>query len=132
MAMPTPPHSAQDADGTQNALVSWNYISAAAETVSDFKGFCDRKPQVCVTAHFLASTLEGKAKYSAKLVYEWASESSAEQSRKVKLPGNLAKVDQINTGSVAAEVASAAVGSSTLRIEDLIPDWHGTLQPEKG
>ena len=132
-ALPSPPQSAQDAGSQASSLVSWNYISAAAETVSDFKGFCERKPQVCVTAQYLATSLEGKAKYGAKLVYEWANESGSELNS--RLPANLAKnnkADPLTTSSVGSDVASAAMSSSTLGLEDLIPEWRGTLQPEKG
>jgi hypothetical protein len=130
MAMPSPPQSAQDLSG--GSLASWSYISAAAETVSDFKNFCERKPQVCVTAKYLAGNLETKAKYSAKMVYEWANESANVQPKRTKLPDNLAKADEINTGTAEAKLAMTSNGTSTLRIEDLIPEWRGTLQPEKG
>jgi Family of unknown function (DUF5330) len=125
MAMPSPPQTSQT--GTAAPSSSWSYISAAVDTVSDFKSFCERKPDVCVTAQYLAGSIEGKAKYSAKLVYEWASESASPEQ---KLPGKLAKVDHIKTSSVGPELAAAS--TSTLRIEDLVPEWHGTLQPEKG
>ena len=132
LALPSPPHSAQDdADQTANAE-AWGYISAAVETVSDFKGFCERKPQVCVTAQYLAEGLEGKAKYNAKLIYEWANESTNEKPKLVKVPANLAKADPIRTGSADREVASAEVSGSTLRIEDLLPEWQGKKQPKKG
>jgi Family of unknown function (DUF5330) len=123
MAMPNAPHSTPD----QNGSSSWTYISAAAETVSDFKGFCDRKPQVCVTAQYLAQSLEGKAKYSAKLVYEWANESTSGKPQQVKLLDGVAKINDIKTGSIEPKLASAPT-----RIEDLIPEWRGTLLPEKG
>jgi Family of unknown function (DUF5330) len=48
------------------------YLAAAAETVADLKGFCQRNPTACSTAGAAATIVEGKAKYSAKLVYEWA------------------------------------------------------------
>jgi Family of unknown function (DUF5330) len=125
LAMPSPPQTSQT--GSAAASTSWSYFSAAADTVSDFKGFCDRKPQVCVTAQYLAGSLEGKAKYGAKLIYEWASDSS---SQAPKPGGNLAKADQIKTSATGPQLATAS--TSTLRIEDLVPEWHGTLQPEKG
>jgi hypothetical protein len=125
MAMPSPPQTSQTAVTAPST--SWSYVSAAADAVSDFKGFCERKPQVCMTAQYLASTVEGKAKYSAKLVYEWASESSSPEE---KPPAKLAKADNIKTSTVGPEFARQS--TSTLRIEDLVPEWHGTLQPEKG
>lgn len=132
VALPSQPHSALVEGGAQENLVSWNYFSAAAEAVSDFNGFCDRKPLVCVTAQSLAGVLESKAKYSVKLVYQWANESTDGQPRKAKLPGNLAKVDTIRTSSFKSAVASITTGTSTLKIEDLLPEWHGSFSAEKG
>jgi Family of unknown function (DUF5330) len=131
-AMPSQPHSAQDVNVAQLDVASWSYISAAAETVSDFKSFCDRKPQVCVTAQFLAGSLEGKAKYSAKLVYEWANVATVAPQRKVKAPAASAKVDEIRTSTFDTNEVATAVNSSTLKIEDVIPEWHGSLAAEKG
>jgi hypothetical protein len=50
------------------------YLAAAAETVADLKGFCLRNPTACSTASAAATIVEGKAKYSAKLLYEWAND----------------------------------------------------------
>jgi hypothetical protein len=131
LAMPSPPPSEHTGGVAQNTMPSssWTYISAAAETVADVKGFCARKPQVCGTAQYLAASLEGKAKYSAKLVYEWASESSSGSSY---MPQSLALADPIKTGSADVQVASSLSGNTTLRMEDLIPEWRGTIEPEKG
>jgi Family of unknown function (DUF5330) len=128
MAMPAPPESAQD----HNGLSSWGYIAAAADTFADFKGFCVRKPQVCVTAQYVAGNLESKAKYSAKLVYEWANESTAEQPPHSNLPRNMANADPIKTSSTDPKLASAEKTIAPQRIEDLLPELRGTLQPEKG
>jgi Family of unknown function (DUF5330) len=124
MAMPSPPAQVQTgAVALSYPSSSWTYIAAAADTVADFKSFCERKPQVCTTAQYLAGTLEGKAKYSAKLVYEWASETTATQ------PEILAKVaDPIKTGTVDSQMAASLSANSTLRIEDLIPEWRGTIK----
>ncbi len=127
LAMPSPPQTSQTAAVTPSS--SWTFITAAADTFSDFKGFCDRKPQVCVTAQYLAVSVEGKAKYSAKLLYEWASESTPPA---LQGAAELAKVDPIKTSALGPELASIQKGTSTLHIEDLVPEWHGTLLPEKG
>ena len=132
LALPSPPQLPEDAAGIKVGTNSWAYIAAAAETVSDFKGFCERKPQVCVTAQYLASGLEGKAKYNAKLLYEWANESSQDKSKLVKVPQNLANADPIRTSGVERVIASVGTSSSTLRIDDLLPEWQGKKQPKKG
>jgi Family of unknown function (DUF5330) len=55
------------------------YLAAAAETVADLRGFCQRNPNACATAGVVAGMVEGKAKYSAKLVYEWANDGNPVQ-----------------------------------------------------
>ena len=50
-------------------------VAAAAETMADVKGFCERRPQACSTGHYLAVTFEGKARYAVKLAYEWADQA---------------------------------------------------------
>src|SRR5206468_10699727 len=77
--MPSPPQEA-----TRGSLLSWSsdvsapqVINAASRTVSDMGDFCGRQPIVCETAGFIATKLEAKAKYSAKLIYEWANEASS-------------------------------------------------------
>ena len=131
LVLPSPPQLTQDGARLPAAAESWGYISAAAETVSDFKSFCERKPSVCVTAQYLAVSIEGKAKYNAKLIYEWANESISEKPKLTKVPVNLAKADPIRTSSSDREVASAKISGSTLRIEDLLPEWQGQRTLEK-
>lgn len=122
MAMPSPPAQLQSgATALATPSTSWTYIAAAADTVADLKSFCERKPQVCSTAQYLAGSLEGKAKYSAKLVYEWANSSAS-------APQSLANADPIRTGSVEVKMATSTPANSTLRIEDLIPEWRGTIK----
>ncbi len=80
-ALPTPPASLPEVDAPLQSF-TFATISAAAETITDFKSFCARRPQACVTGQYLVATLEGKAKYSAHLLYEWA--NSAVQTAHVK------------------------------------------------
>ena len=132
LAMPSPPATVQTTQMAQAMAdsTSWTYIAAAADTVADMKSFCERKPQVCITARYIAVTMEGKAKYSAKIIYEWASESTGGQT--ALMPKNLAAADPINTGTVQVKLRGTLAENSTLKIEDLVPEWHGTLSPDKG
>ena len=132
LAMPSPPATVQSNQMAQAMAdsTSWTYIAAAADTVADMKSFCERKPQVCITARYIAVTMEGKAKYSAKIIYEWASESTGGQT--ALMPKNLAAADPINTGTVQVKLRGTLAENSTLKIEDLVPEWHGTLTPDKG
>src|SRR6476620_210660 len=47
-------------------------FAAALGAVDDVSGFCTRQPTVCNTAHGLLFTLEAKAKYGLRLLYQWA------------------------------------------------------------
>ena len=71
-ALPSPPaiESVVGEPSLQASTVAT--LSAATETVADARSFCERRPQVCVTGLYLYSKVEAKAKYSAKLAYEWA------------------------------------------------------------
>jgi hypothetical protein len=89
--MPSPPPSATDAAGAA-PVSSFAYLAAAAETVADMRSFCQRNPNVCVTAGAVAQTLEGKAKYSAKLVYEWANEAQG-NGHPAALPDDMADLE---------------------------------------
>ena len=76
-ALPTPPPT-----GLQGAQVqpveqqagpgTFAYVAAASDTFADVSSFCQRRPMACDVAHYIAVTAQTKAKYSAKIVYEWA------------------------------------------------------------
>lgn len=106
-------------------------MAAAAETFSDLRGFCARRPGVCETAGKLAVTMEGKAKYSAKLIYEWANDASQGEPRRSVLPPDLAEADPIATGTMNGDMAEAGT-QSTLTLSDLIPEWKAPPKPKKG
>ena len=95
--MPTPPDLASNTEIAKGESPGpFSYVIAAADTFSDVKGFCMRKPAVCETAASMAVNLEARAKYSAKLIYEWANESTADTSKPAKVPS----LDDLKTGSV--------------------------------
>jgi hypothetical protein len=125
--LPSPPDSPQTApaDGLQETVA---VVSAASQTVSDMASFCSRQPGVCETAGYVASRLEAKAKYSVRLLYEWASE--ANEGPQVSPYADQAAADPITTGSMA--LATAAGSQSTLRLEDLAPAWRGPVLAKKG
>ena len=114
--MPSPPEES----GHSSLLTSTTEISApeviyaASRTASGVGDFCGRQPTVCRTASFIASRLESKAKYGAKLIYEWANEaSSAPRSRLASAP------------------PSNQASQNTLTAEDLIPRWRNPLPSRK-
>jgi len=70
--LPSPPASEMQGAEPSVQASTFATISAATETMADAKSFCERRPQVCVTGLYLYSKAEAKAKYTAKLAYEWA------------------------------------------------------------
>jgi hypothetical protein len=110
-ALPSPPVDPA-VDGDTVPASTGTYLAAAFDAVADVKSFCARKPFVCDTAGQLASSVERKAKYSAKLIYEWANESTQDKTASL-LPQDLAlNVDEIQTGSTVdvTEIAMLEIG----------------------
>lgn len=135
LAMPNPPPSAEQGGAVPQTASSFAYVAAAAETFADLRAFCVRRPGVCQTAGHVAGTMEAKAKYSAKLIYEWANEASSAETHGTSLPPDMTETDPIATGTTGAS-KGAAVSQSTLRLEDLIPEWRAPanmgMLPKKG
>jgi hypothetical protein len=102
------------------------FINAASRTVSDAGEFCGRQPIVCVTADFIAGKLEAKAKYSAKLIYEWANEASSTPTAR---EAALIAPQPARLPRLAAD--SGAPSQNTLKVEDLIPAWRNPLPARK-
>ena len=69
-------------------------VAAAAETMADVKGFCERRPQACTTGQYLAVTFEGKARYAVKLAYEWANAAKGETTKPDAPPLRLATLNE--------------------------------------
>ena len=75
--LPSPPATENVAQETSAPPSTMATLYAATETVADAKGFCERRPQVCVTGYYILSKVEAKALYSAKLAYLWANPPTA-------------------------------------------------------
>ena len=93
---------------------------------------CVRQPDVCSTATYMAARLEAKAKYSVRLIYEWAAESTANP----EVPQGTQEatgVDLLTTGTAMAggKEQESRGSQSTLRIDDLVPEWRGPAQKRK-
>lgn len=122
--MPAP---SEDSATVAPARDTVSVVSAASQTVSDVASFCHRQPGVCDTAGYVVAKLEAKAKYSVRLLYDWASEANGEPA--VSPLDDVAASDPITTGSV---LASARDPGSTLKIEDLIPRWREPPSLQQG
>jgi hypothetical protein len=119
--MPSPPPGENDA--TPPSAGAFAYMAAAAETVADLRSFCQRNPNVCATAGAMAQSVEGKAKYSAKLMYEWANDVKSE-GRKVNLPEDVALNDPIETSSPPKVPSLLKESQNTLSVADLVEPWR--------
>jgi hypothetical protein len=74
--IPNPP---VDKNAPPDAAPSnWALMSAASSAFQDVKTFCTRQASVCDTADYLITSVEVKAKYGLKLVYEWANAAKDE------------------------------------------------------
>lgn len=125
--LPSPPDDpfAGTADPDIAQVSAIEMLSSATSTFSDLAGFCGRQPAACETAAYVAAHLEAKAKYSAKLVYEWATDEQGPSGRAV-VPVDVETSDRLQTGSTSP-LAAATEGTnsqSTLRMDDLLPVWH--------
>ncbi len=107
--LPSPPESQLSV--AQDNPPATEYLAAAVSTVADMRDFCSRQAAVCDTAHYLAVKLEGKAKYSIELLYQWAKESNG-----TALP------QQAEQEALPAHVTQAS--QNTLELGDLIPEWR--------
>lgn len=130
--LPSPPDSGSVTAGNTMAQASQDgVLVSAVAAVSDVASFCSRQPGVCQTAGYVASRLEAKAKYSVRLIYQWANESG-EGSGLTPADGLTAKADPLATGSAKRLTVATADSQSTLKLEDLIPEWRGPIPHNKG
>ena len=76
----------------------------------EIASYCPAEGGLCETAAHLVERLQAKAAFSAGIVYEWALNATVEPAA---LTGRLE--------------ASADLGRSTLRPDDLAPEWRGPV-----
>ena len=78
--LPMPPQDGTEQQGGQPPSPgTFAYIAAASETYADVSSFCLRQPMACDVGQYIAVTAQAKAKYSAKIIYEWANEDNAQK-----------------------------------------------------
>lgn len=105
-------------------IADTGYIEVATNTYTDLAAFCERQPGVCETAGFVAHKLELKAKFGARLIYEWANEASPMPALQPDIAQGSDPIATASTKLASAKQTSPA-SQSTLRLEDLIPVWRG-------
>ena len=77
-------------------------VTLATAAVSDVRGFCERRPDACVTGGKVAVALGHKAEAGARTLYEF--------------------IAKLREKSVSNEKTGLAQG--TLTPTDLVPAWH--------
>lgn len=130
--LPSPPEPAVTNGENPGADLDFGgAFATATQAVSEVASFCVHQPGLCETAGYVASRMEAKAKYSMKLLYEWATESAEPQ--QVPTAFQEALADPLSTGSAPGiSLAAVGEGQSTLKLEDLIPEWRGPVKSRKG
>ena len=131
--LPSPPDG-----GKKPGPASPELMSAAVSAAGDMGGFCMRQPAVCSTAMSLAGTLEAKARYSVKLLYEWAigapqtgsTGPAPEIEAPAKSPAQIG--GQSENANFAETLAADASSQNTLRLEDIIPEWRDPRAVKRG
>lgn len=113
LALPNPPASEQPDGIVPETTSTFAYVAAASEAFADVRSFCERRPGVCEVAGKLAGNMEVKAKYGARLVYEWANSGAAiragsrpQQAAGVQnadLPADMSNPDPIATGTTVVK-----------------------------
>lgn len=121
--LPSPPEDHGTATVATREVSAPETIFAASRTASDLGGFCGRQPLVCETSGFIAANLEAKAKYGARLISEWAGETSG--------PGQLIEAQRSAASPPVLRSGSAEGPQNTLTMQDLIPAWRDPAGPRK-
>ncbi len=139
--LPSPPEqiSASSATALTEQVSTLAMLSSASSAVTDVAGFCSRQPEFCGSAAYVAGKLEAKAKYSVKLLYEWAAEPSGPAVEEITISPEepaATKADMLKTGTTLADQGVTpgplqAKSQSTLKLEDLIPEWRGPSDPRQ-
>jgi hypothetical protein len=100
--LPTGKPEGQPSDRAQ--VSATEAVGAAASTLSDMRGFCDRQPGACAVGAQVVAVLGERAQSGAKLIYGYLTEKAA--------PGGRAKPQD-------------AKGQDTLTADDRTPAWRG-------
>lgn len=132
LLLPSPPADplAEVVQTDTTAVLAMEMLSSATSAFSDISSFCVRQPDACETAAYVAAHLEAKAKYNARLVYEWATDGE-QPARGSAVPVLAVEADPLQTGSFEpARAGQPTLNQSTLRLDDLVPEWRSPAGPQ--
>jgi Family of unknown function (DUF5330) len=122
---PAPQHATLGTAAMAPTASGGDLFAAAVRAVDDVSGFCTRQPAACDTAHALLLKLEAKAKYTMRLLYQWA-----ETPKPPPAASTEARLgDPITTSTVAGSERPA---SDALLPADLRPKWRAPKRSGAG
>lgn len=119
LLLPSPPDELKPgADADSPSTIEM--LSSAGSAASDAWSFCNRQPDVCGVAGYLAGRLQGKLLYSASLLWGLAWDGTP---GKTQAHGPYAQITV--EGDMPPPSGKAPQSQSTLGLDDLVPPWHG-------
>lgn len=126
MLIPTASDETPSARPDGKAVTVDGAIGAAAATVSDVAGFCDRNSAVCETGEAALDLFLVKAENAARLAYRMVSE------RRGGTAGETTGRDAVETRDAAYRRIGETTlePADTLNAEDLEPAWRGPAGEE--
>ncbi len=132
--LPSPPEDPAVHQAEAEGPSAFEMMSSAGATAADAATFCSRQPDVCAVAGYLAGQMERKLLYSASLLWGWAWEDTtpgdgggaSEGMTMISVAGDVPESDPSGASG------STPQGRSTLRLDDLIPEWRGPSRNKDG
>ena len=129
--LPSPPEDLSVQKDAAEGPSAFEMMSSAGATAADAATFCSRQPDVCAVAGYLAGKLERKVVYSAYLLWGWAWDEKATALAGDDGGGMIAVRVEGDVPDPAA-AGSPPPGLSTLKLDDLIPEWRGPTANKDG
>jgi hypothetical protein len=132
--LPSPPEDPSARQAEADGPSAFEMMSSAGATAADAATFCSRQPEVCSVGGYLAGQLERKLLYSASLLWGWAWEENSSGNAAGQSGGVVAVSIEGDVPELPPADASGnqPQGRSTLRLDDLIPEWRGPSANKDG
>jgi hypothetical protein len=132
--LPSPPEDPSAQQAEAEGPSAFEMMSSAGATAADAATFCSRQPEVCAVGGYLAGQMERKLLYSASLLWGWAWEDEPSGVATGETDGVVAISVEGDVPDIPPSETSdtAPQGSSTLRLDDLIPEWRGPSSNKDG
>lgn len=132
--LPSPPEDIVPApqEEPSGSPSAFEMMSSAGAAATDAASFCSRQPDVCGVAGYLAGKLERKVLYSASLLWGWAWEDKPSSASAPDEDGGAVTLSVEGEIPEPPPAAAAPQGRSTLRLDDLIPEWRGPAPQKDG